>query len=823
MKDKIFKIVAGLFLVCSAIATYAQTQQQEMHDKYWFYRYRLTQEFLKKGLGTCGVPNGYSIPGSYAYGGGTGGSDTPDLKFGDGTSFLGNYIGVLAVELKLMLFNGASQDQLNRVKEELYFAMKAYERLDKQAEVILLPYQSDCNNSLNGFFMRDDIGYNNFLFDFKTPFQPDGVTPKRLTSDFEKSRYLDPCDQNEYRYPSMDQISNLLVGFSLVVKSIPYESYLEANGNAYHYDNMAKFYADKIAHYLTVNNYKMPIPNTDCAAEHSGIESLPLSYGVAYAADKIRNGDFGGDPVVCWGQCMPSNNPYTASPVVEGFAGMWQNFFNYPSGKTYVLNNYNERLGGHQNNNAVFMQFAAVGNLFRAGLMAEHSKIGIPILPVSVEVGWHCETEDFFHNCIFGWPEIETVWLNVDVDIYCYNNNLGNQLGGYITNFLFDHAARADLFSYLPIMCVPFAPLPEFSVNTTSTALSEYGEMMDGQYFPLLHQYLHDCGPYTYDEWNLYNKLLDAPCSGPHYKPIKDINNPPPIGLDGRPNWNVPSTSTGKLGWYTENRWEKSNAALNPPSSSASNGIDYMIAYNLFHSVKGNSYNFSHYEDYIYREVRNKTFNAPSNKTLVGFEKLLLANTTINTGTTTVLHAGTSIKFSPGVVIKNGATLSTKIDPVFACNIPNSNSTYAKVASNPVMQPKPKENGEEILKAAVTEQMKNYNNEFQKALVDHNEAIAYKCIDKYVSKAKATYGESEISLFPNPATSKLFLKKSQYESSELSIEIMDLVGKIKLNSNQYISDNAETVELDISELVSGYYLCKVTCGSYSKTIQFIKK
>ncbi len=833
----------------------AQTQQEEMHDTYWFYRYRLTQDFLKKGLGSCGSKAGYSIPGSMAYGGDDNNDGLyPDLKFGDGTSFLGNYIGTLAVELKLLLNNGGSSEQLFRVKEELYFAMKAYERLDKNAEVILPPSGTSCDNSLNGFFLRDDVGYDDFLNDFKNAKRPDGKM-KSLTSDYEKSKNLDVCKNTKddnYRYPSIDQVSNLLVGFSLVVKSISGQFFMEADGGVYNFADKAQFYTDKIAHYLTINDYNILIPNTNCYAHHGAplsFESTPLSYGVAHAANKIRLGSFGNDPVVCWGQCFPSHNPYASSAYVEAFAGMWQNFFNYPNGKTYVLNNYNEQgflkedmfgwmkdlrwpypdlynvasTQGHQNNNAVFMQLAAVGNLWRAGLTAERSVVSLPLFP-EPEITWKC-AEKIWDVCIGYYPEITIKMRNIDIDIYCYNHNLGNQLGGYITNFLFDNASRADITGLIPALCVPFTPLPEFSVNTTSTALSEYGNMIDGQYFPLLHQYLHNCGPYTYDEWNLYQKLLAAPCSGPHYKPFRDVNNPPVKDSRGIPDWEQSSTSTGVPGWQTENRWEKSNASKNTPTNSGGwNGLDYMIAYNLFHSVKGGSYNFVNYEDFIYREIRNKTFDAPVNKTLVGFEKLLLTNTTINSGTNIVLHAGQSIKMVDGVAIKNGAVVSTKIDPVFECVKSNTNTTaHARMANLPQANAEPTKSGEQVLKDAVTQQMKGYKNEFQKAIADHDNAVAYKSVESYVNQVKSENAESEISLFPNPASNKLFLKKNKYESNELTIEIRSVVGALLLQKNETIVDQSKIIELDINDLVPGYYFCKVTCGSYSKTIQFIKK
>lgn len=101
-----------LYLSFVSMGAVAQTTQESMHDKYWFYRYRLTHEFMKKGLGQCEVPSGYSIPAESAYQQGI-----TDLHFGDGTSFLGNYIGVLATEYDLMNRSGTSINQINRLKE----------------------------------------------------------------------------------------------------------------------------------------------------------------------------------------------------------------------------------------------------------------------------------------------------------------------------------------------------------------------------------------------------------------------------------------------------------------------------------------------------------------------------------------------------------------------------------------------------------------------------------------------------------------------------------------------------------------------------------
>jgi hypothetical protein len=138
----------GLFLlVLISFNLYAQDAYQN-ESKYWFYRYRLLTEFLVNGEDACGKGSGYSIPCGSAYSSvsaANGNSATDEnllnfdtcLNFGDGSSFLGYYMAVLATEHKLMQNKGAAAWQLNRVRQELYYAMKAYERLDKNVENLI--------------------------------------------------------------------------------------------------------------------------------------------------------------------------------------------------------------------------------------------------------------------------------------------------------------------------------------------------------------------------------------------------------------------------------------------------------------------------------------------------------------------------------------------------------------------------------------------------------------------------------------------------------------------------------------------------------------
>jgi len=149
-KNKIILIIlvfSGVFINHLSGQTPASNQ-----SKYWFYRYRLTNEFLKKGEANCGSPSGFSIPASSGY------KQAYDLHFGDGTSMVGFYISVLAMEHKLLRDHGGTDEQKNRTAQELYYAMKAYERVDKNAEKLKTDLTgNNCENDLNGFFIRDDV------------------------------------------------------------------------------------------------------------------------------------------------------------------------------------------------------------------------------------------------------------------------------------------------------------------------------------------------------------------------------------------------------------------------------------------------------------------------------------------------------------------------------------------------------------------------------------------------------------------------------------------------------------------------------------------
>ncbi|MBS1616323.1 MAG: hypothetical protein JST06_09435 [Bacteroidetes bacterium] len=145
---------------------YAQNGQSMYRnlEKYWWYRYRLVNDFMKTGTG-CGE----SIPMErWEFTCGKGPECENKAYWGDATQHLGNYINVLAGEWFLL---NHSTGQTRRTEEELYDALYAFERLDEKAEPswrdydhyypgcgqMDLPQGTGNSGDINGFFIRDDV------------------------------------------------------------------------------------------------------------------------------------------------------------------------------------------------------------------------------------------------------------------------------------------------------------------------------------------------------------------------------------------------------------------------------------------------------------------------------------------------------------------------------------------------------------------------------------------------------------------------------------------------------------------------------------------
>lgn len=193
------------------------TDDQINLQKYWYYRWRLQNDFVKVGEGV-----GHSLPIQSRKGIWW----VNDIEVVDATIYLGFYIGVLATEYRLLLNNQRYED-VEKTKTELYYAIKAYERLDRFGEEMF-----GKEGVINGYIARDDIpcdfidslvnpdNYRHFNQN-KTIAPGTGNVYKIQTSDycFDGEPLKDLADVKATPEMSQDQVLWLLMGYMLVEKS----------------------------------------------------------------------------------------------------------------------------------------------------------------------------------------------------------------------------------------------------------------------------------------------------------------------------------------------------------------------------------------------------------------------------------------------------------------------------------------------------------------------------------------------------------------------------------------------------------------------------
>ncbi|MFT6718758.1 MAG: hypothetical protein ACJAY8_001154, partial [Sphingobacteriales bacterium] len=148
-----------------------------------------------------GLAKGENLPATYIK------PDQQFAKWAEGSIHLGWWIGSLALEYNYIIRFGNRDwtHPLDSVKKRLYLALKAADRIDKQAEIYFPACTTTGTPSLNGFFIRDDVGY--------------GLIPKFPGIDSIASDFLGPKESDKEM--SQDQAYHLLLGLELARKFIP--------------------------------------------------------------------------------------------------------------------------------------------------------------------------------------------------------------------------------------------------------------------------------------------------------------------------------------------------------------------------------------------------------------------------------------------------------------------------------------------------------------------------------------------------------------------------------------------------------------------------
>lgn len=220
----------NLIYILLFLSSYSYSQSHLPTDtfllkKYWNYRDRFSARFVR-----VGDQPGFSMPiEQYLYN---------DCRWdwiwwnyppqyitdgfgilspgGDQTCGLGHYIAMCATEYALLKQNNQPTDAVVR---ELYYALKAYYRLERTANQIF------GNPNYFGYFLRQDAP-NDLHLAFQDDAVPAGRRPVCTISE-EVQRQYSP-DSMVSNFTSQDQVIHLLLGMALVKRYIP--TSLQYNG-----------------------------------------------------------------------------------------------------------------------------------------------------------------------------------------------------------------------------------------------------------------------------------------------------------------------------------------------------------------------------------------------------------------------------------------------------------------------------------------------------------------------------------------------------------------------------------------------------------------
>jgi hypothetical protein len=159
-KTAIIYLGVILFILFAPTISFSQVNPN-MHGwlaKYWFYRWRLRNDFMVMGEG----------PGQSLVAESRNENRGQYIKWSDAMIMHGYYLTMLAVEHKILQTKGRYADLKNN-ERELYYAIKAFERVDYVSETF---YSADGNKNdtttyrpgdnalppdVNGYFFRDDV------------------------------------------------------------------------------------------------------------------------------------------------------------------------------------------------------------------------------------------------------------------------------------------------------------------------------------------------------------------------------------------------------------------------------------------------------------------------------------------------------------------------------------------------------------------------------------------------------------------------------------------------------------------------------------------
>jgi len=610
------KLSALLFCIFSLQAisqnNFNTTMSSELHEKYWFYRERL-KYFIIPG----------EEPGKSVVFGSRNHWESADITIADQTIKLGWYISVLATEYQRL---GSQSLETDQTLTELYYAIKAFERLDLCEAYD--PWFKD-ESKKDGFFMRSDvqlmngeveIDFDQFNFgmteedDYKS--RPPGL-PAYIKKIWYTMTGEITLQDKKLDAMSQDQVSHMLFGLAMVVKCFPNETITFTNTVTGEENFGYNFMINAAGNAADIGDY---VGNVN-------LENGPLSFSLFEMADAER--EFWED---LWG--LLSNHPLPVADVTSHWTIFDPNEELVPRGSWAYINRWGfseaiRKISGHQVPTS-FANDITIGDGSQmwwaysvfAPTNNHYNRVFTSIL-ASIGNSWE-------------FPLTHTDGRIYDLLRYEGNQNL------YLLAYILFHGPSAE------------ANTPYINDGT-------------GQYKGIENS-----------ESNIHQKLLSAPWCGPYH--FWEEGGGDYMHFDFC-DCDLPRIAGD--GWGSSNRFTHNLSeqyGYDPVHASRGNhtGLDYMLFYNLFHYYLnwwyGWDYRYIPYrnminsvseQDYPYAE------NGSNNGTTTNPANLRAFNSFTYNGELKVednengslnLVAGKSIRLTSGFCVKQGAHFSAKIE-----------------------------------------------------------------------------------------------------------------------------------------------------------------
>lgn len=220
-------LVSVGLLLCTGVSL-AQTVDLNQ-EKYWKFRNSFKEKFVKIGAAEGeSLPAGMRKPMDCIDNINNDGSGMGEMHWGDGMIRHGHYLTLLATEYRL-LKNTGQHEQAAATLNELYYALHAIFRLDLGAEInqnLAQTLNTYYAYPLNGFYNREDVGEDFATLNWGTDRMEMRCTNSAFYQNNNALKINNPgsgltVKGNSYQnVPSLDQMTSLLVGLSMVNKLV---------------------------------------------------------------------------------------------------------------------------------------------------------------------------------------------------------------------------------------------------------------------------------------------------------------------------------------------------------------------------------------------------------------------------------------------------------------------------------------------------------------------------------------------------------------------------------------------------------------------------